>query len=106
MLKQPVIDPSRVYPRPKPIDKDADMLSPDYLSVAAVLFSFSAMYLRVRVLVWLAVFSLVSSFLTRATSDFDRTQTIISSLMTSLVLYIAYTDESFAASTSVPSPVW
>ena len=87
-----MIDANRVAPRIFPEARDADMLSPDYLSVFSVLFAFSALYLQSRTLAWTACFVLASSLLTRKKADFDKIQTIISFLVSSVVLFIVYTD--------------
>ena len=92
MLNIPIIDNTRVAPRQETLPKDADMLPPDYLSVASVLFAFAAVYLKVRVLGWAAFFSLLSSLLTKSHTEFDKFQTIIAAIVTFVVLCIVYAD--------------
>ena len=92
MLKQPIADPTRIAPRATAGAKDADMLPPDYLSVASVLFAFAATYVNMKALAWAAFFSLLSSLLTRTSSEFDKIQTIISSFVTCVVLCLEYAD--------------
>jgi hypothetical protein len=92
MLKLPITDSGRVVSRPATGPRDADMLPPDYLSVASVLFAFAATYVNMRVLGWAAFFSLLSSLLTRSKSEFDKIQTIISGIVTVVVLSLVYAD--------------
>ena len=94
LIKSVVLDPSRVFPRIVPAPKDADMLPPDYFAVASILFAFAGLYLGIRALAWAACFALLSSFLTRSKSEFDRIQTIISAVVSVFVLTVAYTDPS------------
>lgn len=92
MLNVPILDSTRVAPRQETLPKDADMLPPDYLSVASVLFAFAALYLNLRILGWAAFFSLLSSLLTKSNTEFDKAQTIIAAIVTFVVLCIVYAD--------------
>jgi hypothetical protein len=89
-LKTPVHDPNRIYPRLLPLEKDADMLSPDYLSVASVLLGFASVYMEMKALAWAGLFILLSALLTRNKTDFDKLQTIISACVVISVLLSAY----------------
>lgn len=96
VLRPSTKDPARVFPAVALQVKDADMLPPDYLSVASVLFAFAALYLNWKLLAWMACFSLLSSLLTRCNSEFDKMQTILSTIVTVSVLFLLYSPNEAA----------
>ncbi|KAH9253749.1 hypothetical protein BASA81_008367 [Batrachochytrium salamandrivorans] len=85
-------DEARIAPRLARKKGDADMLPPSYLAIFSVLFSIAAMFFNLRVLAWCAVFSLISSFSTRRSSEFDFIQSSISTAVTLSVLLVIYAD--------------
>lgn len=94
-LKKPVKDPNRVFPRILSQAKDADMLPPDYLSVSSLLFAFAGAYLSSPILSWAAFFTLVSSFLRRSRTDFDKVQSFISGTVTLAVMASNYSKPTY-----------
>jgi hypothetical protein len=98
MLNKPILDQSRIFPRIREGQKEADMLPPDYLAVASVLLSLGAIYAGYRFFAWCACFALISTLLTRNRTEFDKYQTIISSGVALVVLFLMYSDPYFGES--------
>lgn len=69
---------------------DPDRLPPDYLALTSLVVSVLSLYDSSRLLAWGAALLLLSSFLTRRRSEFDRVQAVLSLVVNLVSLSYIY----------------